>query len=81
MCVCFKSSDVKYMTYHHIDELYQLFANQEKEKEEQGGQLEEDDVDPHASKCLMRDERDERERGVSEGERKECLCVSVSAPS
>ncbi|XP_074482871.1 thioredoxin domain-containing protein 16 [Sebastes fasciatus] len=45
-----KSSDVKYMTYHHIDELYQLFANQEKEKEEQGGQLEEDDVDPHATK-------------------------------
>lgn len=35
VCVYFKSSEVKYLTLHNLDEVLELFTNQEKEEEEE----------------------------------------------
>lgn len=56
LCVCTKSSEVKYLTLHNLDEVSELFTNQEKEEEaeEDDGdeELEDEEEDSHFGKVL-----------------------------
>lgn len=55
----FKSSEVKYLTLHNLDEVLELFANQEKEDEDEEEVVDEDEEeDPHFGKCEMEKWRD-----------------------
>ena len=57
--MCFKSSEVKYLTLNDHDEVLELFTNQEKEEEdeeEDEGWLEDEEVDSHFGKCIKQKE-------------------------
>ncbi len=73
VCVCFKSSEVKYLTLHSVDEVLDLFTNQEKEEAEEEDEDEwaqEDWEESHFGTCLM-----ERTREESSVWRSEKICA------
>lgn len=56
LCVRFESPEVKYLTLHNLDDVLELFTNQEKEvdeEEDQDDRLEDEERDSHFGKCLI----------------------------
>lgn len=57
LCVYFKSSEVKYLTLHNLDEVLELFTNQKKEEEEAEEEdegLEDEEEDSHFGKVMAK---------------------------